>query len=421
MTITRDVLPAHQEDPFAAALLDSRARWRDLALLGADLLFETDAAGRFAFLAPDAPLGHQAAALLGLPAAALLLPDQGTDPFDSATPPRGLRAWLRAGDGTARCVELTALPVAGGGLRGVGRDVTAEERQAEAIACSLRRATALVRLLGTAQRSRAAGGEAAAALAALLQGIGPALGCAGAAVLEAAETGWQVASSAGTVGPLPPREPGALADTTPRLAHGLALVPAAPGLALAAWREPTPDAEDLGVLAALGPSVAALHAEAWRQRELDRAARTDPLTGLLNRRGFAAALDAGRATRPEGVLAYLDMDGLKALNDRHGHATGDAAIRVLAARMTAALRPGEVAARLGGDEFALWLPGVTLEEAGLRCGPLGAPGPLPGQAALGPVVQASVGLAEARAADAVPQLIEQADAEMYGRKRARAA
>ena len=411
------------DDPLAAALLDSRARWRDLALLGADLLFETDAAGRFAFLAPEAPLGHAAADLLGMPAAALLAAEdaEACDVFAPVAPPRGRRAWLRGADGAPRCVEVTALPVAGGGLRGIGRDVTAEERQAEATARSLRRATALVRLLGTAQRSRAAGGEAAAALAALLEGIGPAFGCAGAAVLEAAESGWQVAAAAGNPGRIPAREPGALADTAPRLLDGLALVPASPGLALAAWREPCPDAEDLGVLAALGPSVAALHAEAWRQKELDRAARTDPLTGLLNRRGFAAALDAGRATRPEGVLAYLDMDGLKLLNDRHGHAAGDAAIRVLAARMTAALRPGEVAARLGGDEFALWLPGLGLAEAWARCAPLGAAGPLPGQPALGAVVRASVGLAEARAADAIAKLIEQADAEMYDRKRARAA
>jgi diguanylate cyclase (GGDEF)-like protein len=402
--------------PLAAALLDSRARWRDLALLASDLLFETDADGCFAFLAPDRPLGHAAERLLGTKAAAMLA-NPASDPFDPEWPPHGLRAWLRAADGTLRCLEFAAMPVEGGGLRGIGRDVTAEEAQLAATARSLRSATALVRLLGTAQRSRAAGGEAASALDALLSGILPALGCSAAAVLEAAEDGWHIAAAAGTPRPLPPHDRTGPWDSTPRAVGPLALVPVAPGLALAAWRDPPPDAEDLGVLAALVPSVAALQAEAARQRELDRAARTDPLTGLLNRRGFAEALADGRHHSPDGVLAFFDMDGLKALNDLHGHATGDDAIRALAARMAAVLRPGELAARLGGDEFALWLPGVGLAEAGARCAPIGAPGPLPGQPELGPLVRASMGLAPASADDEMPSLMEQADADMYGRKR----
>jgi diguanylate cyclase (GGDEF)-like protein len=402
--------------PLAAALLESRARWRDLAMLAAELLFETDADGCFAFLAPDRPLGHAAERLLGTKAAALLA-NPATNPFDPECLPRGLRAWLRAADGTLRCLEFAALPVEGGGLRGIGRDVTAEEAQLAATARSLRSATALVRLLGTAQRSRAAGGEAASALDALLGGILPELGCSAAAVLEAAEDGWHIAAAAGTPGELPPCDRADPWDSTPRAVGLLALVPVAPGLALAAWRDPPPDAEDLGVLAALVPSVAALQAEAARQRELDRAARTDPLTGLLNRRGFAEALADGRRHRPDGVLAFFDMDGLKALNDLHGHATGDDAIRALAARMAAVLRPGELAARLGGDEFALWLPGADLAEAGARCAPIGAPGPLPGQPELGPLVRASMGLAPASADDEMPSLMEQADADMYGRKR----
>jgi diguanylate cyclase (GGDEF)-like protein len=176
------------------------------------------------------------------------------------------------------------------------------------------------------------------------------------------------------------------------------------------------------VLAALGPPLAALHAEAARQAELDRAARTDPLTGLLNRRGFAEALAASRAGRPDGVLAYLDMDGLKLLNDRLGHAAGDAAIRAIAARLAAAAGPGEPAARLGGDEFALWLPGLDAARALARCAPLGAPAPLPGLPAAGPqAVSASLGLAEAGPGEPDEALVARADAAMYARKRTRRA
>jgi diguanylate cyclase (GGDEF)-like protein len=122
------------------------------------------------------------------------------------------------------------------------------------------------------------------------------------------------------------------------------------------------------------------------------------------------------------VVAYLDMDGLKRLNDRHGHAAGDAAIRALAARLAAAARPDALAARLGGDEFALWLPGAGLAAARARCAPLGAPGPLPGLPEAGPdAVAASIGLAEVGPGDEAEALIARADAAMYHRKRERRA
>jgi diguanylate cyclase (GGDEF)-like protein len=405
------------DEMLSTALVESRTRWRDLALLAADLCFETDAEGRFAFLAPDRPLGHAAAELLGTPAAALRVDPAGADPFDPAAPPQGLRAWLRTPDGEA-CLEFTAFRVSGG-LRGIARDVTAEERQSEVTARTLRRATALLRLLGAAQRSRAEGGDAAEALGRLLHDIGPALGCQGAALLRAEGIAWRVVAEAGALGDLPQV---AASTTVPRIAGRLALVPAGPALSLAAWRDPPPDGEDLAVLGALAPALATLQADAERQRELDRAARTDPLTGLLNRRGFALALAESRDARPAGVLAYLDMDGLKRLNDRHGHAAGDAAIRALAARLQAATGPGEFAARLGGDEFALWLPGITGAEAAQRCAPLGAPGPLAGFEAAGPeAVAASLGLAEAAAWEPAETLIGRADALMYERKRARRA
>lgn len=403
-------MPDVPDPPLAAALAESRARWRELALLGADLLYETDEAGRLTFLAPEAPLGHAAAGLLGRPGATLLAEPDGPDPFDPAFPPRGLRAWLTTACGALACLEFTALPHQGG-LRGVARDVTAEEHQAEAAARTLRRATALLRLLGAAQRARAEGEAAEGALRGLLEGIGPALGCSGAALLEAGIAGWRILAAAGAPGVLPP----GAADGAARIIGTLAVAPAAPGLALAAWRDPPPDAEDLGVIAALATTAAALHAEALRRAELDRAARSDPLTGLLNRRGFAEALAASRAAEPRGVLAYLDMDGLKRINDLFGHAAGDAAIRALAGRLR---EVGALAARLGGDEFALWLPGADRAAARRRCGSLGRPGPLPGYPGAGnQAVAASLGFAEATPGMTEAALLAAADVEMYARKR----
>lgn len=95
-------------------------------------------------------------------------------------------------------------------------------------------------------------------------------------------------------------------------------------------------------------------------RELARRARTDPATGLLNRAGFEAALERERerARRSDMTLSlvYLDVDGLKQANDRHGHAVGDEILARFAAHLGKTCRTVDVAARLGGDEFALLLP-----------------------------------------------------------------
>lgn len=85
-----------------------------------------------------------------------------------------------------------------------------------------------------------------------------------------------------------------------------------------------------------------------------RRARRDPLTGVLNKRGFFEI--AAGSTDPDGwgILAYLDLDGLKKINDRHGHASGDEALSAFAGGVEAIVRSGDIFARIGGDEFLLF-------------------------------------------------------------------
>ncbi len=86
-------------------------------------------------------------------------------------------------------------------------------------------------------------------------------------------------------------------------------------------------------------------------------ARTDPLTGLQNRRGFREALEIELArSRRSGVhlcLAYIDIDNFKNVNDARGHLTGDDLLRHFAAALRETIRGGDLAARLGGDEFGV--------------------------------------------------------------------
>jgi diguanylate cyclase (GGDEF)-like protein len=95
------------------------------------------------------------------------------------------------------------------------------------------------------------------------------------------------------------------------------------------------------------------------------AASTDELTGLSNRRGFlgAAQVLMAREAKRNGLVSLLafDLDHFKQINDRHGHAAGDAALRLFAAITNANLRGTDLIGRFGGEEFVALLPGNLAE------------------------------------------------------------
>ena len=92
-------------------------------------------------------------------------------------------------------------------------------------------------------------------------------------------------------------------------------------------------------------------------------ADTDALTGLLNRRSLEARVRPALATGTSAAVAMCDLDHFKHLNDTHGHATGDRALRVFSGVLRAELPDGAVIGRHGGEEFVVVLPGVHLDEA----------------------------------------------------------
>jgi diguanylate cyclase (GGDEF)-like protein len=156
--------------------------------------------------------------------------------------------------------------------------------------------------------------------------------------------------------------------------------------------------------------------------QLERLSQEDPLTGLANRRRWdgelAAACASARERGGEVSVVRLDIDRFKGVNDRHGHAGGDEALRAVAALLRGAVRDGDLVARLGGDELAVLLPGtdgeraVALAETLRAATELLAPdGFVPGELTL------SLGVATARDAAAFPiELIAQADQQLYRAK-----
>ncbi|WP_338025339.1 GGDEF domain-containing protein [Bradyrhizobium yuanmingense] len=112
-----------------------------------------------------------------------------------------------------------------------------------------------------------------------------------------------------------------------------------------------------------GMLIATMRAE----RENDRRARHDELTGLANRAGLVGALEERLSLRSRGdealALLYLDLDDFKLVNDTHGHAAGDRLLESVAERIRGLLREGDLPARLGGDEFVVLAAGRTTEQA----------------------------------------------------------
>jgi diguanylate cyclase (GGDEF)-like protein/PAS domain S-box-containing protein len=165
------------------------------------------------------------------------------------------------------------------------------------------------------------------------------------------------------------------------------------------------------------------HLEAARN-ELERLTREDPLTGLANRREFAArlAVEYERSVRHEHPLsvAMLDLDRFKAVNDRHGHAVGDDVLRRIGAIVRGQCRTADVPARYGGEEFVIALPDTGLLEARTLCERIRRGIEAHDWDALAPGlrVTASFGIAMRSPEESADEVVAAADHQLYEAKRA---
>ncbi|WP_433552978.1 diguanylate cyclase domain-containing protein [Micromonospora zamorensis] len=155
------------------------------------------------------------------------------------------------------------------------------------------------------------------------------------------------------------------------------------------------------------------------QEHLRHEATHDALTGLPNRRQMEETLDSSLRNYAVAVL-FLDLDGLKPVNDSLGHGAGDDLLRQVASRLSGCIREGDLLARVGGDEFVVLMPGVINPADADRMSQL------IGLALQRPfkvqshkvVIGASVGVHLARAGDDPDQALREADEAMYAVKHA---
>lgn len=179
------------------------------------------------------------------------------------------------------------------------------------------------------------------------------------------------------------------------------------------------------LMAAAQEAERRLAAQARRICELEALSYTDELTGIFNRRGMTEAIDRALSSaqrhKESGGLAYLDLDGFKAINDRHGHEAGDRLLQAAAQAIRSQIRTTDTAARLGGDEFAiLFAKGdpsslrakaervrIVLMNTWVDLG------------AAKVAIRASLGFAQYRPGMTRDKLVAAADTAMYADKRAR--
>ena len=171
--------------------------------------------------------------------------------------------------------------------------------------------------------------------------------------------------------------------------------------------------------------AAELEASRARIAELETRIDVDPLTEALNRRGFERELKRSLAyVKRYGATAaviYLDLDEFKPINDRYGHAAGDAVLKAIAATLARNVRASDVVARIGGDEFVVLFWNVTAAAAAAKAAALeAAVSATPvrwGNATL--VASASAGMTLVGPLDSAAEVLKRADAAMYARKAGR--
>jgi diguanylate cyclase (GGDEF)-like protein/PAS domain S-box-containing protein len=375
--------PLAFESALRQSLIESRQRYKDLSELAADFAWEADREGCFSFVSSGGALGWAAKDMVGKPIDAFLLEpaERGAAiaVFATHVALRDAEIWLRRADGSSECVSVAAVPLFGRdglwhGARGLCRAVTEDRRRAREEAQGRLHDSLMAHLTRTIRGEI----DPEQALSAALSATGLAIAASGAMILRG-ETPAELAVAAQWGSPIAPelveRVRAQLAATPEidlqeggvHLVGSLTQFNGRQNGGAVLWREHEHglfSGEDRAVLkaAAIDPFGAAL-AQLVNHEGTLALSRTDPLTGLLNRRGFSVEATRrltrlARAPHP-ACLLYIDLDNFKLVNDTRGHQAGDAVLLELSRILHDNSRSGDLIARLGGDEFVMWLDGVS--------------------------------------------------------------
>ncbi|HLI11982.1 MAG TPA: diguanylate cyclase [Alphaproteobacteria bacterium] len=371
--------------PLREALIESRQRYKELVEISSDFAWETEVDGRFAFVSPRGALGYAASELAGQPAGRFLgvVDGNAVNPFATRTPLDGVEVRFRRKDGSVAILSTAARPLidkdgAWRGARGVCRDVTEVLLRDAALARARHHERLFVEIVAAIRDVIEPTAMLSAAAGAVTRAFD-----AGCRIFRYAPARGFVLAAASDRKKLPADLPKQLADCREApegwtlISKGSLVVVSryrhAVNGGLCLWRSErgaTWSEEERNLALAVANQLGIAIEQIANHEALARLSHTDPLTGLLNRRGFFEEI--GRRfprlarERRGGALVYVDLDNFKPVNDRFGHQRGDALLAEVAAVLKRGTRPTDVVARLGGDEFALWLDNLDDAGAGAR-------------------------------------------------------
>jgi diguanylate cyclase (GGDEF)-like protein/PAS domain S-box-containing protein len=432
------------------ALVESRQRYKDLVEISSDLCWETDAAGRFAFVSPQGALGYSAAELLALDPNDLFVDaasDHDASPFATRERVVDAELWLRRADGANALVRVASVPVLdpGGawvGARGVCRDITRERERDTSLARAQMRERLIAYVVRTIHDEPDPANVLAAAAAAAGRGFG-AESCRiyvlddDGSLVSAASFGAPDAAAGETAAAA--GEAAIVADTTRHGQRKLATIGGRSVACIAtrsgksingafvlaresssAW-----PADDIDLAEEVALQLATAIDQYRGHVRLEALSRTDELTKLLNRRAFFAELATRLARNAAGqasaALFFVDLDNFKRVNDVHGHQRGDEALKAVAELLRVNSRPGDLVSRLGGDEFALWLDRTDAAAAAGRAEQLLAAAQslrrFSGDEAHPLGISMGVAVVAPQSTETVEQVTARADEAMYAVKR----
>ena len=370
-----------------SALVESRQRYKDLVDISSDFAWEVGADGRFVFVSPKGALGYSAEELVGRNPADFIvetLLESGETPFASTLALEDMEVWMTQADGSQACVLASSTPIRGEdgqwlGARGICRDIT-QERLRDA---ALSRANNRERLLSYIVRTIRDEVDPVDMLRAAAEATARALGATGCQIFrllpEASD--FALAAQFGDGGEekdvLDSFIAGDHYEDRVGCWHVLATVSRyrhSSNGAILLWRDdqrPGWSDDDRLLIDDVANQVGLANEQIANHERILRLSRTDSLTGLFNRRAFFEEIARrfqrlSREHKP-AALIYVDLDNFKAVNDVHGHQTGDQALIAVRDLLLHHTRPTDLVARLGGDEFAIWLEGAEENIAIRRC------------------------------------------------------